>query len=176
VIVKRIVFLVLVILVVPAFGQSAEEARPKERTVQAEETKPVETAPVESLRDRIRRAILLPRTAQESREQGVPEDRVREVLRTSRERRIPASDTQEILEVENEAIRTGAEKTNFGAAVRSSKESGLRGRELAEAIHAEQAVRGMKKPKRKVYGQYGEDDQRKDKIKGKSKAKRGGAQ
>jgi hypothetical protein len=176
VIVKRIVFLVLALLVMPAFGQSSDDAKPDETTAQAEQTKPVETAPVETIRERIRRALLLPRTAQESREQGVPEERVREVLRTSRERRIPASDTQEILEVENEAIRTGAEKTNFGAAVRGKKESGLRGRELAEAIHAEQVARGMKKPKRRVHGQYDEDDQHKDNSKGKGKAKKGGAQ
>jgi hypothetical protein len=42
---------------------------------------------------------------------------------------------------------------NFGATVQELKAGGLRGRELARAIHAEQIARGMKKPKRMPPGQ-----------------------
>lgn len=158
---KRIVLLlVLMMLAVPASGQSAEEAEPRA------------TAVVEELRERIRQAIHLPRTAQESREEGVSEERVREVLETFRERRIPAGDAEEILQAENAAIRGGADKDEFGASVRAMKAGGLRGRELAAAIHAEQVARGMKKPPREARGRSQGDPQ--DKARGNDKARGGG--
>jgi len=106
-----------------------------------------------TLRERLRRAIRLPRTTEEAREAGVPEERVREILRTGRESRIPPDEMDEILVVENEAIRGGGPVGNFGATVQELKADGLRGRELARAIHAEQIARGMKKPKRMPPGQ-----------------------
>ena len=105
----------------------------------------------EELRERIRKAMQLPRTTEEARKEGVPEEEVQEVLKAGREQGIPAGDMQEILETENEELREGR-KDNFGAAVQQMKASGLRGRELADAIHAEQLARGMKKPK---HGQAG---------------------
>jgi len=53
---RKVVFLALLLLVVPAFGQSSEEADSKETTAQAENTRPAETSTVEGLRERIRRA------------------------------------------------------------------------------------------------------------------------
>jgi hypothetical protein len=108
-----------------------------------------------TLRERLRRAIRLPRTTEEAREAGVPEERVREILRTGRERRIPPDEMDEILVVENQAIREGGPVGNFGAVVQELKAGGLRGRELARAIHAEQVARGMKKPKGVPPGQAG---------------------
>lgn len=113
--------------------------------------------------DRVRRASRLPRTTSQAREAGVPEERVRETIRVARERGIPADEAQRILEVETEAVRQGGNPDNFGSFVQQAKESGLRGRELAEAIHAEQIARGMKKPGK------GQDDDRDGKARGKGK-------
>jgi len=160
---KRILFLVMAMVSVPALGQSTDEAKPRETTV---EVASAEDA-VEAIRERIRRAVRLPRTAEDSREEGVSDERVRDTLKTARDRQIPAGDVQEILEAENEAIRAGGDKNNFGAAVQRAKDSGLRGRELAAAIHAEQIARGMKKPKTRDHG--GDRDKAKPKSKGKAR-------
>jgi len=133
----------------------------EEATAERERTRVERT--VDDVRERIRRAIRLPTATDDAREAGVDEERIREVLRSGRERRVPAGEMEEILEVENEAIREGREKDNYGAAVLEMKASGLKGRELAEAIHAEQLARGMKKPK-----QHGGE---KGKAKGKGKGK-----
>lgn len=124
-------------------GREDRTARTRDSTVEEERV---------TLRERMERAMRLPRTTDEAREEGVPEEQVREVLRTGRERRIPAGDMEVILETENETIREGGDKDNFGAAVQTMKADGLRGRELAEAIHAEQIARGMKKPKGEGHG------------------------
>jgi hypothetical protein len=123
--------------------------------------------------ERVRRASRLPRTTEQAREAGVPEERVRETIRVVRERGIPADEAQEIIEVETEEVRQGGNPDNFGSFVQQAKESGLRGRELAEAIHAEQIARGMKKPK------TGSDTDRghsKGKGRDKNAGKKGGIQ
>jgi hypothetical protein len=125
----------------------------------------------ERLRDRLRRAIQLPRRTEEAREAGVPEERVREILRTGREREIRPDEMEVILEVENHRIREGGPVDNFGAAVQEMKASGLRGRALAEAIHAEQVARGMKRPKGAPPGQA--KQKQPDKPKGKGQPKKG---
>jgi len=119
-----------------------EDEREPARSREAE---PRERSEIEELRERVRRAMRLPRTTEEAREAGAPEERVREVLRTGRERGVPAGEMEQILEEENRHLREGGEKQNFGAAVQQMKQQGLRGRELAAAIHAEQVARGMKK-------------------------------
>lgn len=191
----------------PAVAQESREERktPVERTTEAEakreptagSTRPDRPAAEsadnedvvrERLRERLRRAIRLPGAVQESRDAGVPEDKVRDVLDSARERDVPAGEVERILEVENEALRKGGSADNFGAAVQQMKASGLRGRELAEAIHAEQIARGMKKPKHghldrdKGKGEdrdvdeaieLGEDARAKSKGKGKTKPEKG---
>jgi hypothetical protein len=136
----------------------AEEGRTREQT--AADTRSAEIQQQrEALRDRMRRAVRLPRTTEEAREEGASEEQVREVLRTGRERGIPAGDMEEVLEAENEELRRGGGSDNFGAAVQEMKASGLRGRELADAIHAEQVARGMKKPKDKGRGRSRADEE-----------------
>jgi len=127
----------------------------------------------ERLRDRLRRAIQLPRRTEEAREAGVPEERVREILRTGREREIRPDEMEVILEVENQRIREGGPVDNFGAAVQQMKASGLRGRALAEAIHAEQVARGMKKPKGVPPGQAKQKQPGEPKEKGQAKKGQG---
>jgi len=95
--------------------------------------------------ERVRQAVRLPQATQEAREAGAPEGRIAEILATARERAIPAADVEEIVRVETDALRAGGQPDNFGAAVLEMKARGLRGRDLAEAIHAEQLARGMKK-------------------------------
>jgi hypothetical protein len=127
----------------------------------------------ERLRDRLRRAVQLPRRTEEAREAGVPEERVREILRTGREREIRPDEMEEILEVENRRIREGGPVDNFGAAVQQMKASGLRGRALAEAIHAEQIARGMKKPKGVPPGQAKQKQPGEPQEKGQAKKGKG---
>lgn len=127
--------------------ESKEEPKPPP-TREAQKTRPEEPTVQEQIRERVRRALRLPEVVQESRDAGVPEEKVRDVLDSARQREMKAGDVEEIFEIENEAIHQGGNPDNFGAAVQQMKASGLRGRELAEAIHAEQYARGMKKPKK----------------------------
>jgi hypothetical protein len=136
---KTLIFLVLIFLCTGA----AAPARAGEEEV---ENKAV------TIIERVKEAIALPRAAKESREAGAAEDKVREVLEAARSRGIPAGETSKILEVENEELRKGGNPDNFGAAVHQLKASGLRGRELAKAIHAEQVARGMKPSMKAKHG------------------------
>ena len=97
--------------------------------------------------ERVRQSVRLPQATQEAREAGAPEGRIAEILQTARERAVPAADVEEILRTETTVLREGGNPDNFGAVVLELKAGGLRGRELAEAIHAEQVARGMKKAK-----------------------------
>ena len=166
---RRLLLLGLVLIVTTGFigAQDREDTRPeRERTPREEksirqdrttangeagatttEGEPDAAVRRERVSDRVLRASRLPRTTSQAREAGVPEERVRETIRVVRERGIPADEAQEIIEVETEEVLRGGNPENFGAFVQQAKESGLRGRELAEAIHAEQIARGMKKPK-----------------------------
>ena len=96
--------------------------------------------------DRIRQAMNLPVRTTEAREWGVPEEQVRTTIWDFRRGGIPAEDATRILDEEIRIVREGGPKDNFGAFVHSRVEAGMRGRELAEAIHAEQARRGKGQP------------------------------
>lgn len=117
---------------------------------EAEKTRPEgdKASAMERLKERMREAIGLPRSAEEAREAGVEEEKVREILRTGRDNGVSAEEMKDIIDTENAELRQGGNPENFGAAVQAMKASGLRGRELADAIHAEQAARGMKKQHR----------------------------
>lgn len=117
---------------------------------EAESTRPdgEKKSAVEQLKDRMRQAIRLPRSAEDAREAGVDQEKVREVLKTGRDNGVSADEMKVILDTENSGLREGGNPENFGASVQAMKASGLRGRELADAIHAEQAARGMKKQER----------------------------
>ncbi len=115
----------------------------------------------------ILKAILLPRVTQEARDVGVAEEDIRVVLEESRRRRVPAERTQEVFEETTRAAKENGPVDNFGAFVQARLDEGLRGRELAEAIHAEHRVRGKgkgwkdkdKKPKKpKKAGQRSDHD------------------
>jgi len=58
---------------------------------------------------------------------------------------VPAGSLAELFAEENDAIRKHGRIDNFGAFVQEKLAAGLRGRELAAAIHAEHAARGIGK-------------------------------
>lgn len=99
-----------------------------------------------ALLDKVRTAMNLPVRTAEARDAGVPDERVRSTVWDIFRSGVPAEDATRIFDEEVRIVREGGSKDNFGAFVRSRVEAGLRGRELAEAIHAEHARRGMGKP------------------------------
>jgi len=90
-------------------------------------------------------AARLPTVTREARVLGVPERDLQTIFAAAREHRIPAGNLAEVLSEENKAIRQHGPVDNFGAFVQEKLDAGLRGRELAAAIHAEHAARGMGK-------------------------------
>jgi hypothetical protein len=93
--------------------------------------------------DSVIRILRLPRTTTEAREKGVPDSQVGGIIDILRRSRVPAGDAQVILQGEVDAKAAGQPNDNFGAFVQAQHRAGLRGRALADAIHAEQARRGM---------------------------------
>lgn len=85
----------------------------------------------------------LPLAVEAARRAGIPGGTISDVLDSLRRRRVPAEDAEQILRGEVEAVERGAPKENFGAFVNAQLARGLRGRELAAAIHAEHARRGI---------------------------------
>ncbi|HEY6060107.1 MAG TPA: hypothetical protein VIV10_05955 [Gemmatimonadales bacterium] len=99
------------------------------------------------------RVLNLPNTVDQGRQAGVPSGTIWGVLDSLRRARVPAQDAQEIVQEEVDAVKDGAPKENFGATVNAMLARGLRGRELAAAIHAEHARRGIGHGKSKGKGQ-----------------------
>lgn len=93
----------------------------------------------------ILRTILLPRAAEILREQGVPEEEVREVVTGARDQGVPAAEATQVLEETSRAVEERGPIDNFGAFVQARLAEGLRGRDLAAAIRAEHAARGIGK-------------------------------
>lgn len=91
----------------------------------------------------ILRTILLPRAAEILREQGVPEEEVRDVVVGAREQGVPPAEATEVLEETSRAVEENGPVENFGAFVQARLAEGLRGRDLAAAIRAEHAARGI---------------------------------
>jgi len=115
----------------------------------------------------ILQAILLPRSTAEARKEGVPEEEVKTAIQTAWEKRVPPAETKEVFDKTTESVRENGPIDNFGAFVQSQLNAGLRGRDLAAAIHAEHAHRGIGKGKKlksdmakakKAKGQYGADE------------------
>lgn len=99
---------------------------------------PLDSAAVAALK----RVLRLPQTTAEARDAGIADSAIRVILEEARRRGVPAGETQEVVEVEAEAVKAGAPKGEFGAFVQQQLAAGKRGRELAEAIRAEHARRG----------------------------------
>jgi hypothetical protein len=87
---------------------------------------------------RLERAIDLPAEAQRLRDMGVPAAEVALAIRSAREHGLSAGDATDLME---EGTR-GEKLDNFGKFVGEQLDEGLRGRDLAQAIHEEKARRG----------------------------------
>lgn len=109
--------------------------------------------------DSIIRIMRLPRTTTEAREKGVPDSSVGGIVDILRRAKVPAADAQEILDAEIRARDEGRATGNFGEFVQAQHRAGLRGRALADAIHREQARRGMGRGQQRGRS---EDDDRDD--------------
>jgi hypothetical protein len=96
-----------------------------------------------AIRDAILGAARLPEDTREARILGVPESDIRAIFGAAREQRLPAGVLHEVLVSGNESIREHGPIDNFGAFVQSKLAQGLRGRDLAAAIRAEHAARGI---------------------------------
>ncbi len=161
---KILILLAILALALPAYGQLSETRNPEETAEASGETR--EPSAIERLRERIRRAARLPEAAGEARDAGIPEEEVEKVLTEARRRRIPAEEVETVLVESAASARENGPVDNFGAFVQSQLDQGLRGRELAEAIHREHAARGKGPMKAKTRG-----PQSKGKGKGKGKIK-----
>jgi hypothetical protein len=82
------------------------------------------------------------------REEGVPEKDFRVAIEGAFKRGVSASETKDVMSQSTRAVRENGPIDNFGAFVQSQLDRGLRGRELAAAIHAEHARRGIGKGKK----------------------------
>lgn len=126
-------------------------------------------------------AFRLPAATREARQLGVPERDLIDIFRTARERQVSAGSLADLLFEENDAVRKHGPIDNFGAFVQDKLHQGLRGRELAAAIHAEHARRGMGKGVKRAGDGPGNsdhagkpDDKGKPDSPGKSGDKKGG--
>lgn len=123
-------------------------------------------------------AMVLPRISQEAREAGVPEADVRIILEETARRQLPPRETVELLEETTVAVRESGPVDNFGAFVQARLDEGLRGRELAAAIHEEHRLRGKGKghgrPDHAGQGQGKAPDKGQGKGPDKAKGNKGG--
>lgn len=111
--------------------------------------------------ERAQRAAELIQASQEARSAGIPEEEVKEVLEGARDRGLTPEETEEVLSEATAAVEESGPVDNFGAFVQARLDDGLRGKELAAAIHQEHKLHGKGKG-------HGKD---KDKGKGKGKGK-----
>jgi hypothetical protein len=121
-----------------------------------------------SKREEVLALLDLPSSAQALRKKGVDKQEVKLALRSARKKRIKAKETKEILDASSEAVEKNGRIDNFGSFVKSKLESGLRGRDLAAAIHAEHRARGKGKGK----GQDKEKAKKKTKEREKAEGKK----
>jgi hypothetical protein len=83
----------------------------------------------------------------QSRQAGLPDAQVRGLYDQLRQRGVADADAQQLVSSEVASVRAGAPKQAFGSVVNQQVARGLRGRDLAAAIRAEQQRRRTKPPK-----------------------------
>lgn len=86
------------------------------------------------------RALRLPEAVEEARSVGIPEEQIREVLVHARQQGVAAEHTEVVFSEGTRQVREGASPKNFGQSVKAMIADGLRGRDLAAAIHASKGV------------------------------------
>jgi hypothetical protein len=95
--------------------------------------------------ERLLRASRLPAKAEEVRRKGVPSGEVKEALEAAKAKGVKADEMAEVADSASKDVDQHGRIDNFGSFVKSKLNEGLRGRELAAAIHEEHARRGMGK-------------------------------
>ena len=115
----------------------------------------------------ILKIIGLPGVTEDAREAGVPDEDIRIILEEADKRELPPLETEAILREGSDATRESGPIDNFGAFVQERLDEGLRGQDLAAAIHAEHKMRG----KGKGYGKGQGQGQGKNKERGKGNGK-----
>jgi len=101
-----------------------------------------QVAPVSDL-DRVLRAVLaLPTRTDELRSAGVADQVIAATLDAMRQDRLSTVEIVDILTVERDDVWRTRQPANFGMTVQRLKARGLRGKALADAIHAEKARNG----------------------------------
>lgn len=111
--------------------------------LQAQSTTGAQTRVPTAADNAIVRALDFPMIMQRARAAGAADSTLANVLEAMRKRGLPAHDAAAALETEVEIVEQGGNKDNFGQFVKAQVESGLRGQDLAAAIRAERARRGM---------------------------------
>jgi len=104
---------------------------------------PVGAQPSQQQESSIWDILNLPQTVDAGRRAGIPSGSIWAVLDSLRRRGVPGADAGQIVREEVDAVKGGAPRENFGKYVNAQLARGLRGRELAAAIHAEHARRGI---------------------------------
>lgn len=104
-----------------------------------------ESATEPSLLERVQKAAALIKTSEEAREAGIPEEDVAEVLESARDNGLSPQETEAVLTETTEVIKETGPVDNFGAFVQSKLDEGLRGKDLADAIHEEHRHHGKGK-------------------------------
>jgi hypothetical protein len=117
-------------------------------------------------------ALDLPIAARDLRRAGVPEPEVKIVLSSSRAKGLSAQEAGTLIRGAERDVKERGPVDNLGAFVQSKLDEGLRGKELAAAIHAEHEARGKGQGKgRDDHGKdddHGRDDHEKSDDHGKS--------
>jgi hypothetical protein len=165
---KIFVLLVVLALAVPALAQVTQTRPPEETAGEAEAAATREPTVLERLKERIRKASRLPEAAGDARDAGIPDEEVEKVITEARRRRMPPAEVEAVLVESAASARENGPVDNFGAFVQSQLDQGLRGRELAEAIHREHAAHGKGPMKAKSKGKgnkSGKGKMKKDKDK-----------
>ncbi|MEJ2187235.1 MAG: hypothetical protein P8Z36_15090 [Gemmatimonadota bacterium] len=92
--------------------------------------------------------ILLPALAQVLRDKGIPAQEVQAAVTSAERNHLPPSEAADIFRQTATSVDEHGPIDNFGAFVQQELKAGLRGRDLAAAIRAEHARRGIGKGKR----------------------------
>ena len=117
------------------------------------------------------KATELPVLAHQLRADGVADKDLGQAMQAAKKHGLPAAETSAILQAEAEGGKANGRIDNFGSFVQSQLAEGKRGRELAEAIHAEHAARGKGKGKGKGNAKGHDKDHGESKGKGKGPSK-----
>ena len=136
--------LLAVSLVPAAVVAQGEQAEPTGEQAEraAEQTQPTGEEAGEAMPS-ILRAIQLPNVAETLRERGVPVEQIEAAIEGARAQNLPPEEMATVFEETAETVDEHGPIEDFGGFVQQQLEAGLRGRDLAAAIRAEHARRGI---------------------------------